>query len=599
MSPKLDMEQLPGLKSGISALLQKETRMLTEDRQLGDLYRAVLRMYQDSASRRPAGKKARNENDNKLALLACEAFLYLGSEGSPCSVSLKDYNHIKYGPFLGVSDEGSAAQAIRKAALSSPKIRAIGSASPIVVGVAHDAERLGSIGEVPVGPEEYATIWRECTGRILTSTNIGTRLNLRFYKRHPVVTVGKGPGYKSVLRRARLELKEAFSPFLHTPDGKPRPLTVYIEFDRESRRTFKERVRILKALSEFIKRKGVADHDVHQLGFQMRIGFGEKGCNAALLAIEMASAAGLKKVSIDGVVRKEADERVSLPGLLNYLEPNHAASILDRARQRSIHIHPKNTVDVDSVARGVWSNLNTARNMGLDLGKYGTFPLILGECDEVVRKVQGWFRDWTAAPVFFVDQDMISHNRVYTRNNIVAGLKEWLKIMKKHKVPVVLIDTVDKSKEWRLLKTGKDPKGILSRVQIQKIERLASVWNIKVLWAGGISLPQVYEFGKMGVFGIYVTSAAARLGPVQSGYERDPLLASLKEPSIEGVSLAKLLLEAGFLVSRLQNSKEASKLEELAGALIELVLAKHPDKEIKRAKRELFSRTIDAWKIHL
>ena len=108
-------------------------------------------------------------------------------------MSLKDYDHNKYGPYLGISDEGSAAHVIRDAALASPKMRAIGAGGPLVVGVAHDAERLGAIGEVPVGPHEYANIQLQCVGRILTSTNVGTRLNLRHYKRNPVVIVQKGP----------------------------------------------------------------------------------------------------------------------------------------------------------------------------------------------------------------------------------------------------------------------------------------------------------------------------------------------------------------------------------------------------------------------
>jgi hypothetical protein len=38
--------------------------------------------------------------------------------------------------------------------------------------------------------------------------------------------------------------------------------------------------------------------------------------------------------------------------------------------------------------------------------------------------------------------------------------------MAKLKVKVVLIDTVDKAKGWKLLRTGDDPKGLLSPQQI-------------------------------------------------------------------------------------------------------------------------------------
>ncbi len=556
-------------------------------------------MYQDTMEEDAHGKQELTKaQQSALTSLARDAILYLGGEGDPSSASLKDYDHIRYGPYLGISDEGSAAHIIRKAALESAKMQAIGPADPIVVGVAHDAERLGAIGEVPVGPEEYANIRLECIGCILTSTNVGTQLNLRFYKRYPVVTVQKGSA-KEALRHAKHELAERFSPFLNTPDGVPRPLTVYIEFDRESRRTFKDRASMLRNLAGFLRNGKIADPKVHRIGFQMRIGFGSRGRNAALLAINLASAAGLDEVAIDGVVRKEADEKVSLPGLLQYLTPGLVEPILRRAQQKGIRVRPKNLVDPDTVARNVWSTLNSARHMGLELGKYGTFPLTLEECNEVIGKVQPWFKDWTAAPVFFVDQGILSEEKVYVRGEVVSGLKEWLEIIKKHKAPVVLIDTVDKSKGWRLLKTNGDRKGLLKPAQIQEIDQLAAKWGIKALWAGSISLPQTYEFGKMGVFGIYVTSAAASAGPVSGAYERDPLLASLKEPTYEGVSRAKLLLEAGFLVSRLQSSVEGAELERLAGLLIQAISRNRTESEINRTQQKLFERTVAAWKVHL
>lgn len=599
MLSKLNMKQLKNIESSIRTLLKSTSHTRIKDRQLSDHYRTVLRMYQDlSDERLPKKFQLKEAQKKKLTSLARDAILYLGGEGDPCSVSLKDYDHKKYGPYLGVSDEGSAAHIIRKAALESPKMKVIAPAKPIVVGVSHDVERLGAIGEVPAGPEEYANIRLQCVGRILTSTNVGTRLNLRYYKQYPVVTIQKGSA-RDALRVAKHNLKKVFDPFLHTPDGKPRPLTVYIEFDRESRRTFKDRVFMLQELSRFIADGKIANPRLHKLGFQMRIGFGHRGRDAALLAINLAKAAGLNKVAIDGVVRKEADAKVSLPGLLNYLTPSLLDPILRRAHQKGIQIRPKNTVDPDTVARNVWSTLNSARHMGLEIGKYGTFPLTLEECNEIIGKVQLWFKNWTAAPVFFVDQGILSAKKVYVGNDLVAGLKEWLKIIRLHKVPVVLIDTVDKTKGWRLLQTKDDPKGLLGPMQIRNINQLASKWGIKVLWAGGITLPQVFEFGKMGVFGIYVTSATASSEPVSAKYERDPLLASLKEPTFEGVSRAKLLLEAGFLVSQLKGSNHAKELERLACSFIEVLSLNRPQEEVNKTQRMIFARTVAAWNIYL
>ena len=73
---------------------------------------------------------------------------------------------------------------------------------------------------------------------------------------------------------------------------------------------------------------------------------------------------------------------------------------------------------------------------------------------------------------------------------------------------------------------------------------------MKVLWAGGITLPQAYTFGRLGVFGVYVTSAAAAVEPVDRHYGRDPFLTASREPQPEAVARVKLLLEAGFLVGR-------------------------------------------------
>lgn len=562
------------------------------DRGLCDEYRAVLRTYEDLVTHGEPDAHPGSTVEH-LRQLAKEAMLYLGGEADTWSTSLKDYDHERYGPYLGVSDEGSAAEVIRRAALDSPKARAVRSPSPMVVGVAHDAERLGAIGEVPVGPAEYAEIRLACTGRILTSTNVGTRLNLRFYKRHPVVVVPKGATAKA-LAAARAELRATFAPFRDTPDGKPRPLTVFVEFDRRSRRNFETRVAMLQKLVQHVAEGEITNPEVHQLGLQMRIGFGARGERAALLAVNMASAAGIDDVAIDGVVRKEADELVSLPGLLNYLEPEHLQPVLARAKAKRVRIRPKNTVDPDTVARNVWTSLLAARRMGLALGKYGTFPLTLEETDAVVRQVQRWFADWSAAPVFFVDQGILSAEVAYVGDAVVDGLKQWLRMVARHQVAVVLIDTVDKSKGWRILKDPAHPsKGLLTAAEIRAIDRYAAKLGIKALWAGGITLAQTYEFGKLGVFGIYVTSAAAGAAPVSGAYEADPLLAAMKEPTYDGVSGAKLLLEAGFLAKRLQQRDLGKAIGRLARDLIG-VLDSGGDSADRRLRAQRLAERVEA-----
>src|SRR5262245_66393271 len=99
---------------------------------------------------------------------------------------------------LGVSDEGSATAAIRHGALASPKCAALKQCTPLTVGVAHDAERLGAVGEVVVGPDEFAAIRLACRGRLLTTTNVGTRANVRNFLAPPEVRIRPGPTAQAV-----------------------------------------------------------------------------------------------------------------------------------------------------------------------------------------------------------------------------------------------------------------------------------------------------------------------------------------------------------------------------------------------------------------
>jgi hypothetical protein len=281
-----------------------------------------------------------------------------------------------------------------------------------------------------------------------------------------------------------------------------------------------------------------------------------------LRAVDLAASVGIDHLSIDGVVRKEADSVVSLPGLLNYLPPEFVTDILRYARSKHVKARAINQVDSDTVAREIWTGLNVARAMGLHLGKYGLFPLSLEECDNVVGRIQRWFPDWCAAPVFYVDQGIITKSRVYVGADTSKGIKAWLRIVAKHKVRIVLIDTVDKSQGWKILRSDGDPKGILEAKQIADLSALGQELGVKVLWAGGITLNQAYEFGKLGVFGIYVTTAASKAAPVMGEYKRDPNLAAQKRPTFEGVLNVKTLLEGGYLVERLAGGSLQHSIEQ-------------------------------------
>lgn len=512
--------------------------------QLSQLYREALQMYDTLVSE----TKNASPSEAWYSLIR-DALNFLGGQADRTSFSLKDYNHQMYGPYLGVSDEGSAASAIRHAAYVSPKAQALGHhISPDTLGLAVDAERLGSVGEIPVGPDEYSTVWGECVGRMLMSTNVGSRVNIRLYNRALLITIPSN-GEPPMLKALQAELDKAFKPFVEAK----RSLIVFVEFEFGKKTTLAIQQKMLRSIVDYVRTGGITNPKIHHVGLNVRVGWGTKGRDSVLKAIELAKSVGIDYVSVDGVVTKEADRLISLPGLLNYFTPELVNSIREFAIKNKIQIDIVNKTDVDSVAREIWAGLNAARAMGFHLGKYGLFPLSLEEGDKTVGKIQKWFSDWTAAPVFYIDQPLITSKKVFAGEDIAEGCEEWLRTMAKHKVQVVLIDTVDKSKGWKILKTTNDPKGILTLPQIQKLDALGQKNGIRILWAGGITLEQVYHFGMAGVFGIYVTTAVSQAEPVKGTYLEDPGLASEKEPTFAGVVTAKTLLEAGFLLERLKD----------------------------------------------
>jgi hypothetical protein len=467
------------------------------------------------------------------------------------------------------------------------------------VGVAHDAERLAAVGEVAVGPEEYRDIILQCHGSILTSTNVGTRLNLRYYKLQPVIDVPHGP-FAQVVAAAQANLRNLVAPFWRTPGGIPRPVTLLVTFAPGSR--FSRRLQILQELQKIMAPGVFCDPKVHHLGLLARVGPGKKGVNTVLANLDLAARAGVTTVAVRGVVKEEAADKISMPGLLNYFSAEQVNSLLKYAREKNLLLVPKNRVDPDTVARNVWSPLQVARNQGLALGKYGLFPLTIAESSEVMGLIQSWFADWSAAPVFYVDFPVAGRRQVYSEENIVAGAKEWLDEVARHHISVVLFDTADKDKGRRLLKQGPaDRVGIFSLDQIRQIDGYAADLGIKSLWAGGISIPQTLEFGKLEVFGVYVTSAAAATRPVSRRYARDPAVVAEKEPTFAGVSRVKLLLEAGFLASRLGKAglqPEADTLEQQARSFINLLLTSIDKSKLDSAQTELATLTEEAWRRH-
>src|SRR5260221_3712141 len=500
--------------SGLTERTDGRPHTTDVDRVLADACRQALTDYRAAVA---GGKSSR-----ALTARARQAFLRLGGDPARSSASLKDYDHVRYGPFLGVSDEGSAAAQIREAALETPKVRALPKAAPrtpLVVGVAVDAERLGGIGEVAVGPDEYVDVWLECVDRVLVTTNIGTRLNMRVYRREPLVVLKSDSS--EAIAKAKQDIAKEFQPFVETPDKKPRPVAVYVDIPRYVTMTAARKRAVLSELVRFVSSGKAAGKgrrkapDGQEIGLAVWVKLGSPGKKEAIAALDLAARAGMNVVVIDGVKRKDADRALSLAGLLDYFPPGLVGPILRAAAKNHVRVRTANLPDTDTIARSTWVGLTTARSMGANLGKYGCFPLTRVEIDHVVQQIQGWLPDWSAAPVFFVDQGLLREDAVDVGHDLARGIEVWLRTVAAHGVRVVLVDTIDKATGKRLLrKDRKDKSGFLTPTEIQRIEHLAGQLNIKVLWAGGLGLRNAYEMGRLGVFGIYVTSAAAITIPV-------------------------------------------------------------------------------------
>jgi hypothetical protein len=530
-----------------------------DGRALSDAYREILRGYR-------ALRRAGTDPSTVWRSLADEALCFLGGQSDRLDFSLADYDHVRLGPFLGISNEGGGAATIADAAYATPKAEALGDkCSALNIGVAVDGEVLGAVGEVAVGPDEFADIWLECADRTLMTTNIGSRANVRLYRLPSVVAVAADEG-GCVAGSVKSDLAKAFKPFLEAPGG-PRPLTVFVEFTPNSPGSNTARKLALQALVDYVANGPDTARGKHELGLKVSVGGGAQARDALLAAIELAAEVGIRRVAIEGIVRREADLALSLPGLLDYFPMELTNEILARAASRGVKVDPYPPVDADTIAREIWSSLNTARAMGLHLGKYGLFPLTLEECDVVVEHVQRWLPDWAAAPVFYVDQGLVDVNHVYSGDDLQRGVEIWLRMIARHGVRLVLIDTVDKAQGWKILKTGTDPKGLLGLDQIRHLNALGESLGVRVMWAGGLTAEEAYQLGELGVFGLYVTTSVSKPAPVAGVYLPDPALASQKRPTRDGILKVKTLVEAGFLTKRLAALPQTPELRDLVGKI--------------------------------
>lgn len=315
---------------------------------------------------------------------------------------LEDYDDRRFGPILGVSDEGTAAETIASAAHASAKARAFGDADEMCVGVIIDGERMGSAGELPIGPDEYRQIVPAAQGRTFCTTNVGVRLNARIRQPLPEFRV-EADGEQ----RLSESILDQFAPFVDPPGGMPRPLTVRLWVESGSKL---ERLRGVVARIEAGRAAGrLGPSELHRLAFlitfEREIASGD--LDELTRLIDLATELGVPEVAIDGPLRDGARRRMSLQDLLNVADADAARKLLRHGTQRGVRVVHRYEVDAEAAARAVWTGLRSAQACGLSAAKYGLFPLTFQQMHVVVEHVHRWMSDWTPIPAFYVDTALV------------------------------------------------------------------------------------------------------------------------------------------------------------------------------------------------
>jgi hypothetical protein len=284
---------------------------------------------------------------------------------------LGDYDSESFGPILAVSVEGSAARLIREAAYSSAKARAFPAIEPLSLGVILDGERMTSAGEVPIGPDEYEILNAVAIDRLPCTTNVGIRVNAKLLQPLPECALSGNAETDSA------KVVEAFAPFLKTPDGVVRPLTVLLAINPAAAPDSLQQV---AAKLEAARSAGkIGPHGLHKLAALVRF---DKRIGAEEQARISRWSKGFCRRYRRGHDRWRATPggsvRLSVQGL-NVLE----IEALRRHDTAPAAPEPSAPPDVPSAARTVWTGC-TRRTHGFAAGKYGLVPMTLEEQRQTV-----------------------------------------------------------------------------------------------------------------------------------------------------------------------------------------------------------------------
>ena len=507
--------------------------------------------------------------------------------GEPISTGLlAEYDADEYGPLFAVSDEGSAGQVVVDAALSSAKAVA-GASNPVQLGVILDGERMTSAGEVLIGPPEYRALSSVAAGRLLLTTNVGTRVNVRL--------TGQLPEFPAVEKSAQAVVA-AFHPFVDTPDRRPRPLTVRLRVDPPA--DLAKLAAVVRKLDEARTIGQIGPAGIHRLS--VLFAFKEEiGSDLQLAQIEAvidaAAGLGVFEVAIDGAQLPYARQRWGGQGLLNVLTIADANRLLKSATRRGVRLTPRYQVDVDSAARTIWTGLEAARVSGFDAGKYGLLPLTLEEQVPVIELITRWTRGWTAIPAFYVDTPLVTGIEIFDIAQCEAAARRWLNAARGAGARIVLFDAPDRVNPRKLVKSTDSPDGVLTPEQIDALAEYAKLLGIKIFWSGGITAPQALELARRRVFGIFSTSSTAAKMAVSAQFERDPRLAAENEPTEFGVRRMHAIIQGGFLSSRIRES-DAGLARELETSTANLVANSSDAAKSEAALTALNALLVRGWR---
>ena len=466
--------------------------------------------------------------------------------------SLATYDNEHFGPLFAVSDEGSAGETIVNAAYASAKAKALWPIDPVSLGVALDGERMTSAGEVPIGPPEYEDLSDAAAGRLLLTTNVGVRVNARLTQQLPEFAVTEN----SANDKQWLDnVFAAFEPFVHTPDGQPRPLTVRLSVDPNA--PIKSLKSVVTKLEAGRKEGKIGPAEIHQLsvlvGFEDRITEDEIGVIERIMKLAVDS--GIRELAVDGDLREAARRRLGIQSLLNILDPEHLRRLLRLSRQLGVRLTYRYHLDVETAARTIWTGLHTARTNGFSAGKYGLVPMTLEQQGAVIEMITRWTADWTAIPAFYVDTPLLTAEDVYDDTRCKDAAKLWLKTARGAGAKIVLFDSPDRVNPRRLIRQPDvaNDIGVLTLADIEEILVYAKELGISILWSGGITSRQAFELAKRKVFGIFSTSSTAAKIAVTAEFEADPRLAAENEPTDFGVRRIHAIIQGGFLSAAVSN----------------------------------------------